>query len=99
MPAVASMPFSLDKPIHPCGILVEIVGTAVSCQGCSCKEHEICGKVLKEDVVVCLRKLQLMVEGKEEKAIAAILVTDGVYCCPVGFVPCHMVKHAHPCFE
>ncbi len=31
--------------------------------------------MLKEDVVVRLRKLQLMVEGKEEMAITAIWVT------------------------
>ena len=92
--AAASVPLSLDKPIHPCGILIEIVGTVVSCQGRSCKEHKICNKVLKEDVVVRLRKLQLMVGGKEETAIAAIWVTDGVDRCRVGSVPHHMVKHA-----
>jgi hypothetical protein len=41
-----------------------------------------------------LRKLQLMVAGKEEMAITEIWVTDGVDRCHVGFVPCHMVKHA-----
>ena len=93
MPAAASVPLSLDKPIHPCGILIEIVGMAASCWGRLCKEHEICDNVLKEDMVVRLRKLLSMVEGKEETAIAAIWVTDGVDCCHVGFVPCHMVKH------
>ena len=92
--AAALLPLSFDEPTHPCGILVEIVGTTVSCQGRSCEEHEICGDVLKEDVVVRLRKLQLMVEGKEETIIAAIWVTDGVDCCRCGFVPRHMVKHA-----
>ena len=94
VPAVALVPLSFDEPIHPCGILVKILGTKVSCQGRSCKEHKICGKVLKEDVVVRLRKLQLMVAGKDEMVIAAIWVTDGVDRCCVGFVPCHMVKHA-----
>ena len=94
VPAAALVPLSFDKPIHPCGILVKIVGTTVSCQGRSCKEHEICGEVLKEDVVVRLRKMQLMVEGKEEMVIAAIWVTDGVDRCRCGFVPRHMVKHA-----
>jgi len=51
-------------------------------------------EVLKEDVVVRLRKIQLMVEGKEETAITAIWVTDGIDCCCVGFVPRHMVRHA-----
>ncbi len=70
--AAALLPLSFDEPTHPCGILVEIVGTTVSCQGCSCEKHEICGEVLKEDVVVRLRKMQLMVEGKEETVIAVI---------------------------
>jgi hypothetical protein len=93
-PAVAPVPFSSGEPIHPSGIVVEIVGTEMSCQGRSCEEHEICGEVLKEDVVVRLRKIQLVVEGKEETAIAAIWVTDGINRCRVGFVPRHMVRHA-----
>jgi hypothetical protein len=92
--AAASLSLSFDEPTHPCGILVKIVGTTVSCQGHLCKEHEICGEVLKEDVVVRLRKMQLMVEGKEETVITAIWVTDGVDRCRVGFLPRHMVKHA-----
>ena len=91
---VAPAPFLFGEPIHPSGIVVEIVGTEMSCQGRSCEEHDICGEVLKEDVVVRLRKIQLMVEGKEETAIAAIWVTDGIDRCRVGFVPRHMVRHA-----
>ena len=66
----------------------------MSCQGRSCEEHEICGEVMEEDVVVRLRKIQLMVEGKEETAIVAIWVTDGIDRCRVGFLPRHMVRHA-----
>ena len=94
LPSVSAAPVSFDEPTHPCGILVEIVGTTVSCQGCACEEHEICGVVLKEDVVVRLRKMQLMVEGKEETVIAVIWVTDGNDRCRVGFLPRHMVHHA-----
>ena len=94
MPAVVPASFSLDEPINPSGILVKVVGTEMSCQGCLCKEHEICGKVLKEDEVVRLHKMQLMVEGKEETAIASIWVTDCINCCRAGFVPCHMVRQA-----
>jgi hypothetical protein len=65
----------------------------MSCQGHLCEEHEICGNVLKEVMVVRLCKLQLMVEEKEETAITAIWVTDGVGCCCVGFVPCHMINY------
>ena len=85
-PAVAPAPFSFGEPIHPSGIVAEIVGTEMSCQGRSCEEHDICGEVLKEDIVVRLRKIQLMVEGKEETAITAIWVTDGIDRCRVGFV-------------
>ena len=35
-----------------------------------------------------------MVEGREETAIAAGWVNDGMDRCRVGFLPCHMVKHA-----
>ena len=70
--AVATVPSPLDKLIHPSGILVEIVETKMSSQGCLFEEHKICGTVLKEDVVVCLRKMQLMVEGNEETEITAI---------------------------
>ena len=44
--------------------------------------------------MVRLCKIQLMVEGKEETAIVAIWVTDGIDCCRVGFVPRHLVRHA-----
>jgi hypothetical protein len=50
--------------------------------------------VLAEDVVVRLRKVQILVEGKEETAIAAVWVNDGIDRCRVGFLPRHMVKHA-----
>ena len=83
------------EPVHLPGILVEIVGLQMSCQGCLCKEHEMCGnEVLKEDVVVRLCMVQLLVEGKEEKAIGVVWVTDGIDCCRVVFLSCHMVKHA-----
>ncbi len=64
----------MAEPVHPPGILVEIVGSQMSCQGCLCEEHKMCGdEVLKEDVVVHLCTVQLMVEGKEEKAICGCL--------------------------
>jgi hypothetical protein len=37
--------------------------------------------VLKPDVVVRLRKVQIMDEGREETAIAAVWVTDGIDRC------------------
>jgi hypothetical protein len=65
-------PFRLASPSIrvPSGIVAEIVGTEMSCQGRLCEEHDICGgsEVLKEDVVVRLRKIQLMFEGKERRS-------------------------------
>ncbi len=64
-------------------------------RGRSCEEHpNNCGKVLAEDMVVRLWKVQIQVEGREEMGIAAYWVTDGVDCCCVGFLPRHMVKQA-----
>ena len=71
---------------HPTGETVEIVGTASSTQGRHCHQHDICGAVLKEDVVVRLRKVQVVVDGKEESAIAAYFVSDGIDQCRVGFL-------------
>ncbi len=58
---------------HPPGIVVEIAGTLMGDRGRSCKEHSVCGSVLEEDMVVCLRKVQILIEGQEETAIACYL--------------------------
>jgi hypothetical protein len=83
-----------SPPMHPSGVVVEIVGMERGDQGRSCEEHDInCGEMLVEDVVVHLHKVQILVEGKEETANAAIWINDGIDCCRIGFLPCHMVKH------
>jgi hypothetical protein len=57
----------------PPSIVVEIVGTEAGNRGRMCKEHAVnCGKVLEEDVVVRLWKVQVVVDGRDETAIAAI---------------------------
>ena len=49
--------------VHLPGILVEIVGSQMSCQGRLCKEHKMCrDEVSKEDIVVHLCMVQLLVE-------------------------------------
>jgi hypothetical protein len=40
----------------------------------------------------------VLAEGREEMAIAAYWVTDGINCCRVGFLPCHMMRHA-ACYD
>ena len=82
------------EPHHPSGVVVEIVGTERGDQGRSCEEHLNCGEVMAEDVIVRLRKVQVLVDGCEETAIACYWVTDGVDRCRVGFLMRHMVKHA-----
>lgn len=80
---------------HPTGITVEIVGIEASGNGRSCDQHDVCGSVLDEDVVVRLRKVQIInSSGKEETAIAAHLVSDGIDQCRVGFLQRHFVAHA-----
>ena len=46
--------------------MIEIVGIEEGSRGQSCEEHNFCGGVMKEAVVVCLRKVQVLVDGKEE---------------------------------
>ena len=61
--------------------------------GRSCEEHALCGSVLEENMVVRLRRVQVLVEGREKTVIACIWVTDGVDRCRVGFLMHHMVAH------
>lgn len=85
-------------PFHPSGKTIEIVvGTEVSTNGRSCEAHEVCGRsVLFDDVVVRLRKVQILNEQQiEETAIAAYLVSDGIDQCCVGFLQRHMCKYVH----
>jgi hypothetical protein len=43
--------------------------------------------------LLCLRREQILVDGKEETIITCYWVTNGMDCCRVGFFKCHMVKH------
>jgi len=80
---------------YPSPVVLHIVGTEADDRGRSCEEHRCCGEeVAQEDIVVRLRKVQVLVDGREETAVAAIWVTDGMDRCRVGFLQRHMVKHA-----
>ena len=85
----------IDRPMsfHPSGETVEIFGINSDTNGRSCEEHPICGSVLQDDVVVRFRKVQVSINNKEESAIAAFWVSDGVDRCRVGYLPRHHVKH------
>ena len=78
---------------HPWGRTVEIFIIQSPQNGRSCEEHPICGCVLQEDSVVHFRKVQVLIEGKEESAIAAYWVSDGVDRCRVGYIPKFHVTH------
>ena len=91
----------MAEKAHPPGIVVEIVGTLMGDRGRSCEEHSVCGSVLEEDMVVRLRKVQILVDGMEETAIACYWVTDGIDRCRVGRcketkLAARIVAYAHP---
>ena len=73
--------------------MIEILGIESPTNGRSCEEHVICGSVLQDDVVVRLRKVQVVIEEKEETATTAFWVSDGVDRCRVGYLPKFHVKH------
>ena len=79
--------------MHPSGGVVEIVGISMHDRGRSCEEHDVCGSVLTEDSVVRCRKTQVIIDGREQTAIAVYWVSDGIDRCRVGFLPKHLVKH------
>jgi hypothetical protein len=78
---------------HPTGITVAIVGTESPTQGRSCDEHIVCGSLLCEGNVVRFRKVQVVINGEEQSAMAVYLVLDGINRCRVGFLPRHLLKH------
>ena len=76
------------------GRVVDIIGIGIGDQGRSCEEHRICGMVLAPDVIVRLRKEEIIVEGKIEVAICMYWVMDSVERCHVGFLPRFMKVYA-----
>ncbi len=80
---------------HPSGIILDVVGTAGTDCGRSCKEHACCGDILENDILVKLLREQILVldaiarggKMKEETAITVNWVSDGIDCCHIGFLP------------
>jgi hypothetical protein len=80
---------------HPEGIVVDIVGIEESNRGRSCERHAVCGDHLNLDYILRLRKVQIVNdEGREETAVAAFWVSDGIDSCRVGYLPRHFIKNA-----
>ena len=78
---------------HPRGDTVEIVGVNSPTNGQSCEEHPICGEVAIEDVVLHLKKVQVLIDQQEQSAIAVFWVSDGIDRCHVGYLPKAYVKN------
>ena len=92
---VAHHSLTMSTIHHPTGITVEIVGIEANSNGRSCYQHDVCGELVEEDVVLRLRKVQILNSlGREETAIAAYHVSDGIDQCRVGFLQRHFVAHA-----
>ena len=87
-------PDTMAVPTHLSGIVVEVVGIKMGDRGRSCEEHSVCGEVVEEDTWLRLGRVQIEVDGHKETAIACIWVTNGIDRCCVGFLKCHMLKHA-----
>jgi hypothetical protein len=78
---------------HPTGITFDIVGIEAGNHGRSCEEHDVCGSILEENTVVRIRHVQILVDGKEESALAAYWISDGIDRCHAGFLQHHLLKH------
>ena len=45
---------------HPKGIVIDIVGIKICDHGHSCKEDEICGFVLRNNMVISMQKVMIV---------------------------------------
>ena len=109
---VSRPPQDPPPPTHSTGVVLDVVGTNRGDRGRSCEEHpDGCGAaVLADDVVVRIRKEQILIEDyllgkgrmqeegrgrmKEETALTVNLVSDGIDRCRVGFLRKAYVPHA-----
>ena len=78
---------------HSHGMAIDIIGINQPGNGRSCGEHAVCGSVLKEDIVVRIRSVQVLVDCSEETAFACFWVTHGIDWCHVRFLPGHYVNN------
>ena len=78
---------------HPSGITVEIVGIEANSNGQSCHQHDVCGSLVEEDVVLRLRKVQILNSlGREETANVVVLDSYNVTLSPT---PRHLMVLWH----
>ena len=62
---------------HLSGITFDVVCLRASSNGRSCEKHECCGVALEKDMVIRIREEQVLIDGKEQKALAAYCVSGG----------------------
>jgi len=82
----------------------ELMGLHNPANGCNCVQHDCCGRYLMVGEVVRFKREVIWVEYgppgdpepdfRYETVMKVIIVHDGVECCHVGFLPCHVVAHA-----
>lgn len=66
---------------------VDIVGLVESTNGRSCKQHDVCGLVVKVGSLIRLAPVVVEnADGQNEYAIGARIFDNGVESCLVGFV-------------
>ncbi len=93
-----------SQPMHPSGVVIDVVGMNRGDRGRSCEEHpDACGMaVLTDDIVVRIQKEQILIKDcllgkgkmKEETMLTIIWVSDSIDRCSVGFLPKACVPHA-----
>jgi hypothetical protein len=89
-------------PTHPEGIVIEISGITACNQGRSCEEHPYCEESIDDNVIVRLRRVQVIMPSKnggpeqEVTAVVVYWVTDGIDHCHVGFFTPSHGKVCHP---
>ncbi len=54
----------------------------------------MCGVVVEKDTPLHHQRMQIKVDRHEETPIGCFGVTNGIDHCCIGFLKCHMLKHA-----
>jgi len=83
----------VEMACHPSGITFDAVGLRASSNGRSCENHECCGVALEDNMVIRVTEEQVLIDGKEQKALAAYCVNGGMDTCKVGFTRRHLLAH------
>ena len=64
----------------------EILGLTEGSQGRSCTSHRVCGKHLRENDLLKLKKAVVEFESGLVKLLKVVKIQDGVETCTVGFL-------------